>query len=99
LRQLRDLSRSAPDGLACQAVQGVLVQIIADRTPADPNPLTLAPFWRSVTALGGFPGRKSDGQPGGKRLWHGWLRLLDLAEGGTMALNLPPLLAVANPEA
>ena len=97
LLQLRDLSRSTPQLLARQAVQGVLVQIIAYRTHSNPNTLTLVQFWRSVAALGGFPGRKSDGQPGWKRLWHGWLRLLDLAEGATIALNLPPLLDVGNP--
>jgi hypothetical protein len=97
LLQLRDLSRSTPHLLARQAVQGVWVQIIAYRTHTDPNTLTLAQFWPSVAALGGFPGRKSDGQPGWKRLWHGWLRLLDLAEGATIALNLPPLVDVGNP--
>lgn len=97
LLQLRDLSRSTPHLLARQVVQGVLVQIIAYRTHTNPNTLTLAQFWRAVAALGGFPARKSDGQPGWKRLWHGWLRLLDLAEGATMALNLPPLLDVGNP--
>ena len=97
LLQLRGLSRSTPHGLARQAVQGILVQIIAHRTQANPNALTLAQFWRAVAGLGGFPGRKSDGQPGWKRLWHGWLRLLDLAEGATLALDLPPILDVGNP--
>jgi hypothetical protein len=97
LLQLRDLSRSTPQLLAREAVQGVLVQIIAYRTRTNPNTLTLAQFWPAVAALGGFPGRKSDGQPGWKRLWHGWLRLLDLAEGASIALSLPPLLDVGNP--
>jgi hypothetical protein len=97
LLQLRDLSRSAPQLLARQVVQGVLVQIIAYRTHSNPNTLTLAAFWRAVAILGGFPGRKSDGQPGWKRLWHGWLRLLDWAEGVHFARNLPPLQDVGNP--
>lgn len=96
LLQLRDLSRATPDLLARQAVEGVLVQIIAYRTHANPNSMTLAFFWRSVATLGGFPGRKSDGQPGWKRLWHGWLRLLDWAEGVHFARNLPPLQDVGN---
>ena len=53
-------------------------------------------FWRCVAALGGFPGRKSDAQPGWKPLWHGWLRLLDGAEGVHVARNLPPLQDVGN---
>src|SRR5258706_7335986 len=97
LLQLRDLSRAMPNLLARQSVQALLVQIIAHRLHANPNSLTLAQFWRSVAGLGGFPARKSDGQPGWKRLWHGWLRLLDLAEGASIALNLPPLVDVGNP--
>ena len=27
--------------------------------------------------LGGFIGRKSDGEPGWQTLWRGWIRLLD----------------------
>ena len=97
LLQLRDLSRTTPHLLARQAVQPVLVQIIAYRTHTDPNTLTLAHFWREVAAIGGFPGRTSDGQPGWKRLWHGWLRLLDWAEGVHFARHLPPLQDVGNP--
>jgi Transposase DNA-binding len=97
LLQLRDLSRSTPHLLARQVVQGVLVQIIAYRTHTDPNTMTLAFFWRAVATIGGFPGRKSDGQPGWKRLWHGWLRLLDWAEGVHFGRNLPPLQDVGNP--
>lgn len=97
LLQLRDLARSTPDVLACQVVSGVLVQIIAYRTHTDPNTLSLAAFWRAVAAVGGFPGRKSDGQPGWKRLWHGWLRLLDWADGVQFGRHLPPLKDVGNP--
>jgi Transposase Tn5 dimerisation domain len=97
LLQLRDLSRSTPHLLARQVVQPVLVQIIAYRTHTDPNTMTLPYFWRAVATIGGFPGRKSDGQPGWKRLWHGWLRLLDWAEGVHVGRNLPPLQDVGNP--
>ncbi|MGV0029489.1 IS4 family transposase, partial [Phormidesmis priestleyi ANT.L61.2] len=42
---------------------------------------SLAQFWQAVARLGGFIGRKSDGQPGWQTLWRGWLRLQDLAWG------------------
>jgi len=42
-------------------VQGVLVQSIAYRIHANPNPLTIAQFWSAVATMGGFPARKSDG--------------------------------------
>ena len=97
LLQLRDLARTSPERPARQVVQGVLVQMIAYRPHTDPNTMPLAFFWRAVAGLGGFPGRKSDGQPGWKRLWHGWLRLLDWAEGVHFARHLPPLHDVGNP--
>ncbi|MBN2048611.1 MAG: hypothetical protein JW750_12270, partial [Anaerolineaceae bacterium] len=54
---------------------------MACQTKKDPNSMTMAAFWRGVAQIGGFPGGKSDGQPGWKRLWYGWLRLLDWADG------------------
>ena len=40
---------------------------------------TLEEACRWIAQLGGFIGRKSDGQPGVKVLWRGWQRLQDLA--------------------
>ncbi len=97
LRHLRALSRLTPHLLARQAVHGLLVQIVAHRIHVNPNTLPLARFWAAVAALGGFPARNRDGHPAWKRLWHGWLRRLDVAEGASMALRLPPLLDVGNP--
>lgn len=97
LLQLRDLSRTTPQILAHHVVQPVLVQIMAYRTHTNPNTMTLASFWHAVAAVGGFPSRKSHGAPRWKRLWHGWLRLLDWAEGVHFARNLPPLQDVGNP--
>jgi len=87
--QLRDLSRSTPNLLAIDHVDPVLVQIIALRSKKNPNELSLAFFWIEIAKLGGFPARKSDGDPGWLRLWRGWLQLLDLAEGVRIARNLP----------
>lgn len=97
LLQLRDLSRYKPHWLARKVVDPLLVQIMAAHVFLDPNTMTLHQFWYEVARLGGFPGRVSDGQPGWKRLWHGWLRLLDWAEGVRLAQNLPALQIVGNP--
>jgi hypothetical protein len=97
LLQLRDLSRTKPNLLALKVIQPVLVQIMAHQTHSNPNTMTVKEFWGSVAKIGGFPGRKSDGRSGWKRLWHGWLRLLDWAEGVHFAQNLPPLKDVGNP--
>ena len=91
LLQLRDLSRATPHLLAMDHVDPVLVQIIALRTKKKPNELSLGFFWFEVAKLGGFPARRSDGDPGWLRLWRGWLQLLDLAEGVRLANHLPPI--------
>jgi hypothetical protein len=36
---------------------------------------TIHEFWREVAKLGGFLGRKSDGDPGWQTLWRGWQKL------------------------
>ena len=36
---------------------------------------------RGIASLGGFLGRKGDGEPGVKTLWRGWQRLKDMVEG------------------
>ncbi len=45
--------------------------------PGDPPSLQTAVRW--IAKLGGFLGRKSDGEPGVKVLWRGLRRLEDLA--------------------
>ena len=40
-----------------------------------------------IAGLGGFLGRKGDGQPGVMSLWRGWKRLCDLSEGWNLALG------------
>ena len=42
----------------------------------------------SIAKLGGYLARGKDGPPGTLVLWRGWKRLMDLAEGWSMALML-----------
>ena len=90
LLQLRDLARSQGDRPAIEVIDPILVQIIAQREKLDPQIIKVRTFFYAVAKVGGFPGRRSDGEPGWKRLWHGWLRLLDWAEGFHLASHLPP---------
>jgi hypothetical protein len=46
------------------------------RLPKAPPPLRQAARW--IAQLGGFLGRKADGDPGVKVLWRGWSRLQDI---------------------
>ena len=41
----------------------------------------------SIGKLGGYLARKTDGPPGTLVLWRGWKRLMDIAEGWSMALR------------
>jgi len=76
---LRAASRQDGDQLASQLIPKPLCQVIAARLRQSEDTLTLRTFWRAVASLGGFLGRKGDGDPGWQTLWKGWRRLLDLA--------------------
>lgn len=56
------------------------------RLPSSPPTLGQATRW--IAQLGGFLGRKSDGEPGVKVLWRGWMRLQDITD--TWRLLHPP---------
>ena len=77
LLQLRTLSRLAPDTPTQQVIPQELLQMLVKRLRLFSTQMSLAQFWQAVARLGGFIGRKSDGQT----LWRGWLRLQDLAWG------------------
>jgi hypothetical protein len=63
------------DDLQWQALHGFL-----HRTPDPPaQPPTLRQAIRMVASLGGFLGRKGDGEPGAQTLWLGLQRLDDIA--------------------
>lgn len=53
--------------------------------PPDPPTIKEAVLW--IAKLGGFLGRKNDGDPGPITLWRGWKRLFDIAEGWNLALS------------
>lgn len=78
LLQLREASRLQPDSLARHFVELELITTLQSYLKLPPGDLTLREFWRSVARLGGFLGRKSDGDPGWQTLWRGWQKLQDL---------------------
>jgi hypothetical protein len=53
------------------------------------TPPTLHEAVRMLAQLGGFLGRQSDGEPGVKVLWRGWMRFQDIVD--TWQLLHPPL--------
>ncbi len=43
-----------------------------------------------IAKLGGFLARKSDGNPGIKTMWRGWMRLTDIAQTWIVARDIEP---------
>ena len=86
LLQLRQAVRTVPDAPAKSRVDPLLVRLLAARLKLPVN-MPLARFWKGVAQLGGHLGRKSDGAPGWRTLWQGWLLLSEYALGARLLGN------------
>jgi hypothetical protein len=81
LLQLRDVARRAPDAPAGTLVPSEWLAIIG-KVLRRPRPLnTVRDFLRALASLGGFLGRKSDGEPGWRTIWRGLDTLLTASRG------------------
>lgn len=84
LLQLRDIARQAPETPARKLVPPEWLEVLG-QVLRNPRPLkTVRDFMRGVASLGGFLGRKSDGEPGWKTIWRG-LKILLVALRGYRA--------------
>ena len=92
LMQLRAVSRQDPEQPASQVLPPDIVAVVAhlDHRPAET--MTVQQCWHAIARYGGYLGRKSDGPPGWKTLWRGWLHIQTLLEG----VHLAPLLSRLN---
>jgi len=92
LLQLRAASRQDPEQPASQVLPSDVVAVVAhlDQRPAET--MTVQQCWHAIARYGGYLGRKSDGPPGWKTLWRGWLHIQTLLEG----VHLAPLLSQLN---
>jgi hypothetical protein len=79
--QLRTALEHQPDEPAEQVATRAEIQVIRRWTRHGSGLLTVRDFVRGVARLGGFLGRKHDGDPGVKTLWRGYQRLQDLLLG------------------
>jgi len=95
IHHLTYLGRATPD-LPCDTVfdddlwKGVIV--FRTRKPPPAKPPSLREMIRMIAGLGGFLGRKSDGEPGTQTLWRGLQRADDIAimfRGFREAYTLP----------
>jgi hypothetical protein len=87
LLQLRQAVRQTSERLAVEEVDPLMVEVLAQKQQVDSQSMTLATFWLLVARLGGFQGRKRDGNPGWRTLWWGWRYVSDLTEGARLVIN------------
>lgn len=80
LLELKYLIKEKDERLAKDLIPEDLRGIVSRRYKLEKDKLTLKEFWRNVAKLGGFLGRKNDGDPGWQTLWKGWVNLLMMQE-------------------
>ena len=86
LLQLRQIVRNVPDVPASNAVDPLLIQLLAAKLHLAID-MSIARFWSGVAQLGGHLGRKSDGPPGWRTIWSGWTMLNEYAVGARLVAS------------
>jgi hypothetical protein len=79
--QMRYALEHQPDSPAEHVGTKEEIQVIRKLTRHVGKHLTVRDFVRGVAKLGGFLGRKGDGDPGVRALWKGYQRLQDMLQG------------------
>jgi transposase-like protein/transposase Tn5 family protein len=79
--QLRTALEAQPKAPATQVASAEEIQVLCVFRKQTADSLTVRDFVREVAKLGGFLGRKHDGEPGVLTLWRGYQRLQDLIAG------------------
>lgn len=87
LLQLKNDTRLTPQAPAVQHVPRESVQTLAKMLKIAAESITLRQFTHEVAKLGGFLGRKSDGEPGWLTLWRGWHELDLMTRGIRLAME------------
>jgi hypothetical protein len=85
LLQLKQYVRCDPDSPAETYVSPEHVKMLAAYYAKPQSGMTVYEFWRLVAQLGGFLGRKGDGEPGWQTLWQGWRKLDLMTLGAKLA--------------
>lgn len=89
LLQLKTVASADPGRPARQVVPPLWLRMLkaVRRKLTRVHDLTVYEFYREVAKLGGFLGRKSDGEPGWITVWRGWEKLNNLVRGARLALD------------
>ena len=75
LLALKHLAHHEPEAPAQRYVSKDHVRVLAAYTNRPIKYFTTYHFWREVARIGGFLGRKHDGEPGWQTIWRGWQKL------------------------
>ncbi len=89
LLRLKSLARTNPEIPARRVVPHVwLAMLKAARKGLNRvHDLTVGQFYREVAKLGGFLGRKHDGEPGWITIWRGWEKLSTYVQAASLAIK------------
>jgi hypothetical protein len=79
--QMRCALESQPEAPATQVASAAEVKLVRRFIQHRKRRFTVRDFVRGVARLGGFVGRKGDGEPGVRTLWRGYQRLQDMLFG------------------
>lgn len=87
LLQLKAAARTNPDRPARELVplHWIRMLVAARKRLKTTLAMTIGEFYRELAKLGGFLGRKSDGEPGWITIWRGWQKLYLLVRGAELA--------------
>ena len=79
------LARSRPGSFEAAASFGPEMVALLERKLGEPKGgWTNRNLIRAVARVGGFIGRKSDGEPGWQTIWRGWQRLIWMCAGANL---------------
>ena len=87
--QLRGALEARPAAPAAEVATGLERALIRHLLGQDGEAFSVRDFVRGVARLGGFLGRKGDGEPGVRALWKGYQRLQDMVSTAQL-LGLDP---------
>lgn len=93
LFQLKGEARTAPERRAEEVVPPKYVRALkAIRKIGISTELTVGRFFRELAQLGGFLGRRSDGEPGWITIWRGWDKLQTMVRGADAIIGISALI-------
>lgn len=88
LLQARAAGRERPEELIdAKTTDPVVVKVLETLHPPKDGRATLKWFYHSIAKMGGFMGRKADGDPGWLTLWRGWQTLATMTRGYELAMK------------